>query len=753
MAESLPLTLVIVLDVPHEQLGADTAENAAQWMLAFRHHMQLAKGLSGAPNVPGSNTTIGSSSSGSQAKGKPARASRARHKDEDGPALAAATWQPPGGTPHFWPALPHLRAKGLSGAPNVPGSNTTIGSSSSGSQAKGKPARASRARHKDEDGPALAAATWQPPGGFAMTWTESLRSASQDVVSHSNWDIVDCVNGLRIFKERTTYGRGKKDPQVLMAVGVMPASSERVFDTIMALGSSRLEWDYTMQRCQLVEHVDGHTDIIHKVLRKQLFACRARAQRDAALPQVVLYSSVEHARCPPCKGYTRASVLSGGYVITPLQQGRGVSSPSSSVMKHMMEVDWRGCARRRPQLSRAITMHVLHRIAALREMLAASNNFSAAPASVDEAPAMHAAAPEAAISEAPAAAAAELSRLQQLKPHLRITPPRPFGASPSHKTPRTPHHDPARPPPGLPAVIPGGTPRSPHTPEPRISGQLGYGFLESEGVDEYFDVAEDFRLSGSGSVGEMDGGGGGGGAAVGVASAEEALLQRQEVEGLPASSQHEREDGMMFSTAALVVRRLQGLARKKAARRESAGRAEEEVKALALLGSLEPGLGKSSWGNPEASIFFVRGHSYLVDKLKVPAGDPLAQLAAVDWFTSDRREDHVACRPGTIIQRKGGDKGPFCFVVNLQVPGASTYSLVLYYMLRRQLAEVPLLQMFVEGDNQLRNSRFKLIPNVAKGSWLVKQSVGKKACLVGEALHVAYFRGRNYLEVHLPRRH
>jgi hypothetical protein len=35
----------------------------------------------------------------------------------------------------------------------------------------------------------------------------------------------------------------------------------------------------------------------------------------------------------------------------------------------------------------------------------------------------------------------------------------------------------------------------------------------------------------------------------------------------------------------------------------------------------------------------------------------------------------------------------------------------------------------------------------SQGSWIVKQSVGKKACLVGQALEVHYFRGKNYLEV------
>lgn len=34
-----------------------------------------------------------------------------------------------------------------------------------------------------------------------------------------------------------------------------------------------------------------------------------------------------------------------------------------------------------------------------------------------------------------------------------------------------------------------------------------------------------------------------------------------------------------------------------------------------------------------------------------------------------------------------------------------------------------------------------------QGPWIVKQSVGKKACLVGQALEINYFQGKNYIEV------
>lgn len=68
-------------------------------------------------------------------------------------------------------------------------------------------------------------------------------------------------------------------------------------------------------------------------------------------------------------------------------------------------------------------------------------------------------------------------------------------------------------------------------------------------------------------------------------------------------------------------------------------------------------------------------------------------------------------------------------------------------MIKTPLEDNPLLHKFVNGDDAFRNSRFKLIPYISKGSWIVKQSVGKTACLLGRALEVNYYRGRNYLEI------
>ena len=54
---------------------------------------------------------------------------------------------------------------------------------------------------------------------------------------------------------------------------------------------------------------------------------------------------------------------------------------------------------------------------------------------------------------------------------------------------------------------------------------------------------------------------------------------------------------------------------------------------------------------------------------------------------------------------------------------------------------------FVYGDDNFRNARFKLIPHVALGPWVVQRAVGTKPLIVGKALKVAYHQTANYLEV------
>ncbi|XP_011018434.1 PREDICTED: protein ENHANCED DISEASE RESISTANCE 2-like [Populus euphratica] len=154
---------------------------------------------------------------------------------------------------------------------------------------------------------------------------------------------------------------------------------------------------------------------------------------------------------------------------------------------------------------------------------------------------------------------------------------------------------------------------------------------------------------------------------------------------------------------------------------------------------------RDCWQISDGNNFRVRSKRFCFDKSKVPAGKHLMDLVAVDWFKDTKRMDHVARRQGCAAQ-VASEKGLFSVVFNLQVPGSTHYSMVFYFV-TKELLPGSLLQRFVDGDDEFRNSRFKLIPSVPKGSWIVRQSVGSTPCLLGKAVDCNYIRGPKYLEV------
>ncbi|GAB4857943.1 Protein ENHANCED DISEASE RESISTANCE 2 [Ancistrocladus abbreviatus] len=154
---------------------------------------------------------------------------------------------------------------------------------------------------------------------------------------------------------------------------------------------------------------------------------------------------------------------------------------------------------------------------------------------------------------------------------------------------------------------------------------------------------------------------------------------------------------------------------------------------------------RNCWRVSDGNNFKVRSKNYCYDKSKVPAGKHLMELVAVDWFKDTKRMDHVARRQGCAVQ-VASEKGLFSLVVNLQVPGSTHYSMVFYFV-AKELVPGSLLERFVDGDDDFRNSRLKLIPVVPKGSWIVRQSVGSTPCLLGKAVDCNYIRGPDYLEI------
>ncbi|RLN02661.1 hypothetical protein BBJ28_00008742 [Nothophytophthora sp. Chile5] len=166
---------------------------------------------------------------------------------------------------------------------------------------------------------------------------------------------------------------------------------------------------------------------------------------------------------------------------------------------------------------------------------------------------------------------------------------------------------------------------------------------------------------------------------------------------------------------------------------------------------LQTSLPEKMWAEPDASLFSVRGHNYLSDRKKIPSAPAMFHTVGVDLLSFENASDryNLSARPDSI----GRTSSKFTFVVNMIIPGPENISMVFYFQpVRDNVFEdgspfSELLNDFFDGDDQFRNSRFKLIPTVVEGSFIIKQSVGSKPTLLGNKLKCPYHRGDNYFEV------
>ncbi|XP_076961066.1 protein ENHANCED DISEASE RESISTANCE 2-like [Bidens hawaiensis] len=501
----------------------------------------------------------------------------------------------------------------------------------------------------------------------SVDWTSSadmhVDAMTSDVIAPSQWKIFGCKNGLRLFKEaKDSNSQISSDYPAIMAVGVIEGTCEAVFRTFMSLGLSRSEWDFCFYNGTVVEHLDGHTDIIHIQLcrdwlpwgmsRRDLLLRRYwRREEDGTY--VILCHSVVHSKCPPQQGYVRASLLSGGFVMSPLNEGK------ECLVKHMLSLDWKIWRSYLPKTSsRSMTIRMLCRVSALKDLFRAKGG--------DQFPFEFLTGEVESIrkSEEPIKQETDLVQLEDDKME--------------------------------------DANEAPESCSSRLTGL-------NDTSDEFYDVPE--PLEDKRNMNLQD--------------------DRQTIEPT-------------LSTAATFVKKLHNLASQKSADSDSSNK---PCYGSTLVKDLRCNM-PCTWAASDPSLFLVRGANYLKDNQKNKAKGTLMEMVGADWLQSDTREDDLAARPGGIVQKYAAKGGPeFFFVINIQVPGAAAYNLVLYYMTKTPLKESPSLERFVNGDDAFRNSRFKLIPYISKGSWLVKQSVGKKACLVGQALEVNYCRGENYLEL------
>ena len=157
---------------------------------------------------------------------------------------------------------------------------------------------------------------------------------------------------------------------------------------------------------------------------------------------------------------------------------------------------------------------------------------------------------------------------------------------------------------------------------------------------------------------------------------------------------------------------------------------------------------------PDHASFRVRGKSYMVDKIKTNSAASIFELVAVDLFEVPEPTTNIAAHPRNRVamaHERGDDA--WIFVVNIMVPGPPDLCFVAYMQGNPEdlRADTPFGRIanpfFFGSDDNFRNNRFKLIPKIVDGPFMLKMAVKDKPAIIGNKLKQHYFKGENYFEL------
>jgi len=145
----------------------------------------------------------------------------------------------------------------------------------------------------------------------------------------------------------------------------------------------------------------------------------------------------------------------------------------------------------------------------------------------------------------------------------------------------------------------------------------------------------------------------------------------------------------------------------------------------------------------DPTSFNVRDRHYMSDGKKAPSAGGAAELLAVELFRSKNVVEDIGTRPDSpshTLHLRTASSLESVFVVNMIIPGASgVFQLVLYFGVLDTGAAGAAHELLCAfrspaTSDQFRNSRFKLIPAIQTGPWLVKKAVGHTPAILGKQL-------------------
>ncbi|CAI5462599.1 unnamed protein product [Closterium sp. Yama58-4] len=565
-----------------------------------------------------------------------------------------------------------------------------------------------------------------------------------DAVETTKWRIFKVADGLRFFHEASEEGF----ESLIKAEGVVEASADSIFEVLMSTSAPlSMQWDTFTVESEVVEAVDGHTDIIFAIVtnrqythgrptEKEVLASRTWRRNHDGSYGITTFNTLHDSK-PPNARRPRLDFALGSWDILPLTPARPKTGHVKCLVRHVIE------------LGTAASLSSSHLSAdgapptpsrRSNASSSASSSVSALASPSTSSP-LHASLPRPAHAVAGVAKAAAGKPISFIKGLMREKKDkeRDLLKSASVAEEADGH-----------VAFEEFADSFPYASLCRIAGLREY-FAAQPAMEEHVERNTEEVVA---SLMER------------TESLEDQFFDAEGGEDEPAKekvSAKARWQGLKWMVQfGFRLRSLFLVEEEEADKERWEVRRELQVDVTPtdllavgekLRAQVSLPLGSDpkdahAWKQAAADNFCVRGATYLSDGIKIPAAQPLLSLLAVDWFKSDSRIDNVAARPGSVMQSEAGKKLPFVFVLNLQVPGKPNYSCVAYFAADRPVKKDSLLGRFVNTeDDAFRNSRFKLIPRIEEGFWAVKRAVGTKAAILGKALTCSYYKGENYLEM------
>lgn len=172
---------------------------------------------------------------------------------------------------------------------------------------------------------------------------------------------------------------GRAGTRCVKATGRVQAPCYTILRFLLDYGKSRNEWDPTFVEGNVLSTVDGHTDIVYERtaspcprlqwLFPEMSLCMNRYWgREEDGTYVILLRS-ESKNCPPSRGELRSNLISGAWIISPLE--------NESLVMNILELElgsWWGVPMSRIGLHPWYIWPLLNRVAGLRELFEQSSN-------------------------------------------------------------------------------------------------------------------------------------------------------------------------------------------------------------------------------------------------------------------------------------------------------------------------------------------------------------------------------------------